>query len=91
MCLAAMLSSNRSFLDSNQDCVLNSETFLFNTLNDMKYYLFALGCLGDRSQDCSAAATDHAFAAAWDARNAICLCRLNDNRSERKDEGNKMH
>jgi len=42
----------------------------------MKYYLFALACLGDRSLDCSAATTDHAFAATWDARNANCLCRL---------------
>jgi len=42
MGLAAKLSSNKSFFDSNQDCVLNSESFLFNTLNDMKYYLFAL-------------------------------------------------
>jgi hypothetical protein len=73
----------------------------------MKYYLFALTCLGDRSLDCSAATTNHAFAATWDARNSICLCRLNDNyrssdikrlsfqtyynRSERKDGGNQMH
>ena len=57
----------------------------------MKHYLFALTCRGDRSLDCSAATTNHTFAATWDARSSICLSRLNDNRSKRKDEGNQMH